>query len=135
MTRHFQIRHLSALRHEASGTNESAKPFCESNSAYGSIVPFSKMIAATIAIATSDNEQSGKEAAYGYVYLFKSGRYYKVGMTKDTYAVGLNTNNSLPERMDLRHSIQTDDPSGVESYWHRRLTQKRMNGELVRSRP
>ncbi len=106
------------------------KAFCESNSAYGSIVPLlDDELAATVETATSDNEQDSKEVTYGYVYLFKSGRYYKIGMTKDTVRRGAELRIQLPERMDLIHSIQTDDPSGVESYWHRRFDAKRMNGE------
>ena len=65
----------------------------------------------------------------GEVYLFKSGRYYKIGKTNDTVRRGNELRIQLPEKIDLVHSIKTDDPSGVETYWHRRFEAKRMNGE------
>ena len=67
--------------------------------------------------------------AVGEVYLFKSGRYYKIGKTNDTVRRGAELRIQLPEKMDLIHSIKTDDPSGIEAYWHRRFESKRMKGE------
>jgi hypothetical protein len=32
-----------------------------------------------------------------------------------------------PERLDLIHEIKTDDPSGIEGYWHKRFTNKRID--------
>lgn len=68
----------------------------------------------------------------GYVYLMKSGRYYKIGYTNSLdrrqYEIGLQ----MPEGIKPIHSIRTDDPSGIEAYWHNRFHDKRMKGEWFR---
>jgi hypothetical protein len=52
---------------------------------------------------------------FGYVYLLKSGRYYKLGRTNSLgrrqYELGIQ----LPERAELLHQIKTDDPVGIEA--------------------
>lgn len=65
----------------------------------------------------------------GEVYLFKSGKYYKIGKTNDTVRRGSELKIQLPEKIDMIHSIKTDDPSGIEAYWHKRFDNKRLNGE------
>jgi hypothetical protein len=65
----------------------------------------------------------------GYVYLLRSGRNYKIGKTN---AVGRRERElaiQLPERADVVRSIKTDDPSGIEAYWHSRFATKRKGGE------
>ncbi len=65
----------------------------------------------------------------GEVYLFKSGRYYKIGKTNDTVRRGNEIRIQLPEKTEMVHSIKTDDTSGVEAYWHKRFEEKRLEGE------
>lgn len=77
----------------------------------------------------AENPSSRGGETIGEVYLFKHGRHYKIGKTSDAVRRGSELRVQLPERLNLVHSIKTDDPSGVEAYWHRRFESKRMNGE------
>lgn len=71
----------------------------------------------------------------GVVYLLRMGEFHKIGKSNDPgrrlYEVGLR----LPEKHDVVHVIETDDPSGIEAYWHRRFAAQRSNGEWFRLSP
>jgi hypothetical protein len=76
-----------------------------------------------------DNEGAFPEEEIGFVYLLKSGRFYKIGRSNSVgrreYELGIQ----LPEAVTTVHAIRTDDPVGIEAYWHNRFVSRRKNGE------
>jgi Meiotically up-regulated gene 113 len=67
----------------------------------------------------------------GYVYLMRHGsaREFKIGRTSNPIRRAGEVGIELPQRLEPLHVIETDDPGGVEAYWHRRFAEKRLKGE------
>ncbi len=62
----------------------------------------------------------------GFVYLIKSGHQYKIGKTKRLGQRSRQFAIQLPHPHVVIHKIDTDDITGIESYWHRRFADKRL---------
>lgn len=79
--------------------------------------------------ASTENIGIATEESDGFVYLMKSGRHYKIGRTDAVGRRHSEIKTQMPEDVDVVHHIKTDDPSGIEAYWHKRFAAKRKNGE------
>jgi len=84
-----------------------------------------------IAEAAKETEPDGdvEVATVGFVYLLKCGRFYKIGHTNSVGRREYELAIQMPERAEVIHRIKTDDPRGIEEYWHKRFADTRMNGE------
>jgi hypothetical protein len=78
---------------------------------------------------TSVIETDDTSPATGYVYMQRHGADYKIGFTTSLNKRGRQIQIELPQETELVHSILTDDPVGVEAYWHKRFAAKRTRGE------
>jgi hypothetical protein len=94
--------------------------------------PLHDVLAICDAALPAPKPDTGSEASGidGYVYLLRSGRFYKIGRTVSVTRRVREIALQLPEKTLRVHVIKTDDPAGVEAYWHRRFADRRKNGEF-----
>ena len=72
-----------------------------------------------------------EKVATGFAYLMKSGRHHKIGRTVSVGSRERQIAIKIPVPPTTVHAIETDDPSGVEAYWHRRFAEQRGEGEWI----
>jgi hypothetical protein len=103
--------------------------FCESRQSHIDVAVMCRDAILSTKQKPERQDNSDAVAQDGYVYMIKSGQHYKIGYTNDFHRRGKEIAIELPERATTIHIISTDDPSGIEAYWHNRFKSRRGNGE------
>lgn len=107
---------------------ERVADFCAEDEAYADVLVLMPPVTrASPSASTGDTEEA--PSSMGFVYLLRSGRYFKIGLTIDMEERVGRLRIQLPDPVVEVHRITTDDPRGIERYWHDRFRDRRKNGE------
>jgi len=110
------------------------REYCQGRPGYEDVLLMCSASTETGGHASASTDEDSKESR-GFVYLMKHGRHYKIGKTnavgRREYELGIQ----LPEKLTRVHVIETDDPAGIETYWHTRFASRRGNGEWFQLTP
>lgn len=106
--------------------------FCERTTGWSDVAAICQSMAAAIA-EPEDAERGDENLQEGFVYLalMRVGREkrFKIGKANIVEQRARQIAVALPEDLELVHAIRTDDPYGIEAYWHKRFAEKRRGGE------
>jgi hypothetical protein len=102
--------------------------YCQEKNGYDDVISICEPLTH---IEAKRNEATDTEddSEFGYVYLIRSGRYYKIGRSNSIGRREYELSIQLPEKVIIEHTIKTDDPVGIEAYWHKRFREQRKRGE------
>ena len=100
--------------------------YCRERPDCADVLQIIEPLLVTPEVPGDDNDEPSE---LGYVYLMKSGRYYKLGRTNSVGRREYELPLQLPEPAVRVHAIKTDDPDGIEKYWHSRFADRRKGGE------
>lgn len=103
-----------------------ALEYCRNRAGFEDVI---QLCTGILSVEEKTDEEKVKPVADGCVYMVKVGRYYKIGKTNAIGRREYELAIQLPQKARTVHVIRTDDPSGIEAYWHTRFGAKRTNGE------
>ena len=114
---------------------DAVSDYCRRNTSFDDILTILSTAKSPPKQIPEDECDMHSRVSTGFVYLLKSGPHYKIGRTN---SVGRRTSElaiKIPVPPKTIHHIETDDPVGVEGYWHKRFSEKRGEGEWFNLSP
>lgn len=103
--------------------------YCRSHAGFEDVPALCGPMASEGAVEESATDENPTTDVVGFVYLMKHGKHHKIGKTNAMGRREYELAIQLPEKLRTVHVIKTDDPDGIEEYWHKRFAAKRGNGE------
>ena len=101
--------------------------FCNANPQYNDVEPILRATPVKSEVITEESDTITSFES-GYVYLISAQAAYKIGCTRAPYRRAAEIANQSASGAELLHLISTDDPEGIERYWHDRFSAKRLDG-------
>jgi len=105
--------------------------YCATKDDFGDIINICLPLRGSLEASKESSETAASEKI-GHVYLLKHDKVYKIGKSIDASRRYKDIKIQMPYQTEEIHTIETDDPSGIEAYWHNRFKDKRLEGEWFR---
>ncbi len=104
--------------------------YCKANNGFDEIIKICQPLIASLKAKDESIENLNDDSKeIGHVYLLKHDKVYKIGKSIDASRRYKEIRTQMPYKTDEIHVIETDDPSGIEAYWHNRFKDKKLEGE------
>lgn len=108
---------------------DAAADFCKGSTGFDDVTAILANVTRPSKEPPEEDSSVGSKVSTGFVYLMKSGPHYKIGRTNSVGRRASELRIKIPVPPRTIHHIETDDPIGVEAYWHKRFEEKRGEGE------
>jgi hypothetical protein len=105
--------------------------FCERTTGWSDVAAICQSMTAEIPADAAPGRDENLAEGFVYLALMRVGREkrFKIGKANLVEQRTRQIAVTLPEDLELVHAIRTDDPYGIEAYWHKRFAEKRRSGE------